>query len=545
MKINPLNLIDWYKADHRRQYPEGTSLIFSNFTPRKSRVEGVDHIVFFGLQYFIKEYLIKQWNENFFERPKEEVIAEYRESVESSLGVDAITYEHVEALHDLGYLPLCIMALPEGVRVPIDVPPLVIFNTEPEFFWLVNYLETIISAILWMPCTSATTAYEYRKLFEEGAKATMPIMTNSMNSIPSFQGHDFSFRGMPGLEAALMSSAGHALSFSGGDTVPVKHFLAEYYNTPLGSLPIALSIPATEHSVMCMGTQKDELETFENLITKVYPKGYVSIVSDTWNFWKVMTEYLPALKDKILARDGKVVIRPDSGNPVDIICGTFQPHHADFEDREYPEEKGAIELLWEIFGGTVNSKGFKELDPHIGLIYGDSITLERARQINNRLKAKGFATTNWVAGIGSYTYQFVTRDTYGFAMKATYGEIIHTPKSVCYEKGICMEEEAIVAEMGEQYRGIDICKDGCVQECAIKETREIFKDPKTDDGTKKSAKGLLAVFKDAKGRYFLMDRAKWADVANCEFQKVFFEGELLINYSFQEIRENLNKELWK
>ena len=164
------------------------------------------------------------------------------------------------------------------------------------------------------------------------------------------------------------------------------------------------SVNATEHSVMCAGTKGDELGTFRRLMD-TYPTGILSIVSDTWDLWTVVTDYLPALKDEIMSRDGKIVIRPDSGDPVDILCGYNSLTTDEFKGKAitvgdaHPANKGLIELLWETFGGTVNSQGYKVLDPHIGAIYGDSITPDRARQIINRLKLKGFASTNVVLGL--------------------------------------------------------------------------------------------------------------------------------------------------
>jgi len=410
MKINPLNQIDFYKADHRSQYPVGTELVFSNLTPRKSIDGKVDDVVFFGLQYFIKEYLMFKWNKYFFEEPKEKVVNDYKRRIETSLGKGAITFEHIEALHDLGYLPIEIKALPEGSLIPFKVPCLVIYNTKPEFFWLTNYLETILSCVLWGACTSATTAYRYKKILNEYADLTV-----GNRNFVQWQGHDFSFRGMFGFEAACISGAGHLLSFTGTDTIPAIDFHENYYGANAESELIGASVPATEHSVMCMGSEENEIGTFKRLISEIYPNGIVSIVSDSWDFWRVITEYLPQLKEMVLARQGKVVIRPDSGDPVKIICGDKDAAIGS------PEYKGAIECMWEIFGGTTTDKGFKLLDSHIGLIYGDSITVDRCKQICQNLMDKGFASFNVVLGIGSYTYQYVTRDTMGFAMKATYG----------------------------------------------------------------------------------------------------------------------------
>ncbi|MDR6560527.1 MULTISPECIES: nicotinate phosphoribosyltransferase [unclassified Arcicella] len=481
--MNPLLLTDGYKVDHRRQYPTGTTLVYSNWTPRKSRIQGIDEVVFFGLQYFIKKYILEDFETYFFKQPKEKVIKEYSRRINNYLGENQVGTKHIEDLHDLGYIPMVIKALPEGVSVPIRVPMFTMYNTKPEFFWLTNYFETLLSAVIWMPCTSATIAKQYRKILDKYA--------NETSSIPEFvdwQGHDFSMRGMAGIEAGVSSASGHLLSFTGTDTIPAVDFLEKYYNADSDNELIGGSVAATEHSVMCMGTTEGELATFKRLICDIYPQGIVSIVSDTWDLWKVLTEYLPALKNEISSRAGKVVVRPDSGDPVDIICGN--PN-----GKNEHERKGVIELLWDTFGGQINDKGYKELIPQIGAIYGDSITIDRATQICERLKAKGFASTNVVLGIGSYTYQYNTRDTFGFAMKATYGEVND-------------------------------------------EGREIFKDPITDDGTKKSAKGLMKIELED-GTYKLIDQVDWETEKQGALKEVFRDGELLIDQTLAEIRQRV------
>lgn len=481
--MNPLLLTDGYKVDHRRQYPTGTTLVYSNWTPRKSRIEGVDEVVFFGLQYFIKKYILEDFEQYFFKQPKEKVIAEYSRRINNYLGENQVGTKHIEDLHDLGYIPMVFKALPEGVTVPLRVPMFTMYNTLPEFFWLTNYFETLLSAVVWMPCTSATIAKQYRLVLDKYARET-----SSMPEFVDWQGHGFSMRGMAGVEAAIISGMGHLLSFTGTDTIPAIDFLEKYYNANSDKELIGGSVAATEHSVMCMGTIEDEIGTFKRLICEVYPKGIVSIVSDTWDLWKVLTDYLPKLKSEITDREGKVVIRPDSGDPVDIICGNP-------DGKTEHEQKGVIELLWDTFGGQTNAKGYKELIPQIGAIYGDSITVDRANQICERLKQKGFASTNVVLGIGSFTYQYNTRDTFGFAMKATYGEV-----------------------------------NG--------EGREIFKDPITDDGTKKSAKGLMKIVKE-NGKYKLIDQASWAEEQQGELKEVFRDGQLLVDESLAAIRKRI------
>jgi nicotinamide phosphoribosyltransferase len=525
MKMNPLTATDFYKTGHRKQYPAGSEYVYSNFTARSCRLTNLikenfdDKIVFFGLQGFIKT-LKETWDENFFNQPMEKVVAQYKRRMDNSLGVGAVPVDHIEALHKLGYLPIKIKALPEGSRVNIGVPVLTIINTVPEFFWFTNYLESLMSAELWRPCTSATTAYEYKKLLTQYAVET----GGSLDFVP-FQGHDFSFRGMGGYFDAITSGAGHLLSFVGTDTIPAIDYLEEFYGADSDKELVGCSVPATEHSVMCMGTMEDEVATFDRLISEVCPKGIVSIVSDTWDFWEVITKYTIILKDVIMQREGKVVFRPDSGDPVRILTGLkyydfdanpdkvgpspwagyeavkrngkFYEVMSDDSLVEIPEHvvKGAVECLWDIFGGNTNKKGYRTLDQHVGLIYGDAINLQRADKILKRLKAKGFASDNVVFGIGSFTYVFVTRDTYGFAMKATWGQV-----------------------------------NG--------EARELFKNPKTDTGFKKSAKGLLRVEKEGDD-YVLYDQQTKEQEEQGELKVVFEDGNLVVETTLSEMRDRL------
>jgi nicotinamide phosphoribosyltransferase len=567
---NPFLLADFYKIGHIEQYPENTEMIYSSWTPRTSRIKGIDKVVMFGLQGFIKQYLIDYFNDNFFNRPKEEVINEYARVIKYTLGVEKPETKHLEELHDLGYLPITINAIPEGTLVPLRVPMLTIFNSNPKFFWLTNFLETLMSAELWQPMTIATLSKQYRTILDRYALET----TGSTNGV-EFQAHDFSLRGMAGVEAGKKGGVGHLLSFVGTDSIPSITYAEAYYGADIETELVGTSIPATEHSVMTANSDyesRDELESFRRLIEDTYPNGFVSIVSDTYDFWKVVGEVLPALKDKIMARDGKVVIRPDSGDPVEIICGKYfkdltnekycdnledakaffyeelmdnlreeTPHgeHGDTEvygkfkydgkyyqlgieisydryDKQYyyidsheevffkeftPKlsDLGLIECLYNIFGGTVNDKGYKVLDPHIGAIYGDSITLERCEAICKLLKDKGFASTNIVFGVGSFTMQYNTRDTFGFAMKATFGV----------------------------FGGQD---------------KLMFKDPKTDNGIKRSQRGLVAVLKDDEGNIFYKDGFDRESYAVDEMQHfdllepVFKDGKLLLEQSLKDIR---------
>lgn len=475
--MNPMLMIDGYKLDHRRQYEPGTTRVYSNWTPRSSRVMGQDKVVFFGLQYFLDHYLHTLMQREFFLRDWEEVRTEYQTFVDGYLGPNSIGTDHIEALWELGYVPLEFRALPEGTLCPLRCPAVTVENTHPDFAWLTNYIETLMSAILWMPCTSATSAYRLRRLLNLAARAT--------GGDPSFvpwQGHDFSMRGMPGLEAATLSGMGHLLSFTGTDTIPAIIAAKQYYGSDDS---VGMSVPATEHSVMSCGGQHDEMATYSRLLA-LYPKGIVSIVSDTWDLWAVLTRILPALKDRIMARDGKLVIRPDSGDPVKIICGDPKA------PEDSPARKGVIELLWDTFGGTVTSTGHRQLDPHIGCIYGDAITFERAYDITIGLSRKNFASTNMVFGVGSFTYQHVTRDTYGFAMKATWAEV-----------------------------------NG--------EGRDLFKKPVTDNGIKNSATGRLAVTPD----FRVIQQATPKQEAESILAPVWRNGKFLRRQTFDDVRTTL------
>ena len=548
-KLNPLTAIDSYKLAHRAAYPEGTAEVYSNFTPRSVKHLNVDpkyktdEIVWFGGQAVIKD-MVDLWNEEFFFKEQfNPALSDYVKRVAPFAGSD-YSVKHLQKLYELGYLPLEIKVLPEGSRVSVGVPVLTIRNTHPEFFWLTNYLETALSAEMWKMSTSATIADYYRKIIENWAE-----ITGGNKDFIDFQAHDFSARGMSNMMDAAKSGAGHLLSFKGSDTISAVDYLAYHYDGD--NTFVAASVPATEHSIQC--AYADDYEYIKKLVTEIYPTGIVSVVSDGYDYWNVILNILPKLKDEILARPvnefgmSKVVIRPDSGDPVRIICGynyltavdvidlenqcdvlytNDKLHTADqvvkmtdgrfykFEveyyrdadgvrsveiGEEIPEHivMGSVQCLWDTFGGTVNNKGFATLDSHIGLIYGDSITLARAEEILKRLSARGFASDNIVFGVGSYTYQYNTRDTLGFAMKAT--NIVVNGKDM-----------------------------------------PLWKDPKTDDGTKRSAKGLLFVYAHVgTGKLTCQDQMTRRYERGGELKTIFLDGKMVNTKTLEEIRLKL------
>lgn len=449
--LNFILLLDGYKLDHRRQYPKNTQYIFSNYTCRASRIFGQNDAIFFGLQYTLQRYLIDLANETFFNRNVDEVCTEYQELLDSYLGPNDIGTDHIRALHQLGYLPLEFHAVPEGLKIPLNMPMFTVINTHPDFFWLVNYFETLLACTVWMGINSATVADRFHQISLEAAA--------EQGWDPAFcqwQGHDFSFRGMAGVEAAVISGAAHLLSFTGTDTIPAIAFLQQYY---YAEGLIGGSVAATEHSVMCAGGEFNESETVDHLLD-IYSAGILSIVSDTWDLYNMVDVVLPSKLERIMARDGKVVVRPDSGDPVKILCGDPD---ADPNSLEF---KGVVEILWDHFGGTTTVKGYKVLDTHVGTIYGDAINEQRRRDIKNGLAGKGFADCNVVFGIGSFTYQLNTRDVFAQAMKATFAMI-----------------------NGTEFK--------------------LQKDPKTDAGMKKSARGMIQLYIDDDGKITMEQDMDW------------------------------------
>lgn len=479
--MNPIFAIDGYKIGHIDQYPKGITQVWSNWTPRASRIKEVDHVIHFGLQYFLKKVLMDDFYMYFFYRKKEIVVNEYKEVIGKYLGIEPRT-EHIAALWDRYYLPIKIYSLPEGTATPLNTPSVVITNTDPKFFWLPNFLETMLSAYLWKASTSATTALRYRKILEKwGAAAGEKDL-----SYIDYQAHDFSFRGMSGVEDAILSGLGHLTSFKGTDSVPVVVAAKDYYDSPI----VQSSISATEHSVMCAGEESGEFETFKRLITEIYPNSPVSIVSDTWDLWKVLTDYVPRLRKEILERPSVTVLRPDSGVPELIICG--DPNSDNVNAR-----KGVLRLLAEALG-TVERKGQLPLIDNARAIYGDSITPERAEEILRRTVTElKLSPQNINFGVGSFTYTYCTRDTYGFAMKATA-----------------------------------IKKDG--------EIIPIFKKPVTDSGTKHSRRGIVSVWESPEG-LITKEESTEEDLNNCAYSIVFENGKLYNTQTMDQIRERIKR----
>jgi len=489
--MNILLTSDSYKTSHHLMLPEGATRIYANCTPRSFKyLDGAEYCISFGQQMVTR--WLKEEFDKFFNNP--EAVQEMKEYLSAHLGVD-YDVSHFQALHDLGYLPLEFKSLPEGIKVPAKVPIMTFWNTHDDFTWLPLYLETSISNMLWKPVTTATIAHMYRKNVDEWVSKT-----DKDSPLGDFMIHDFSSRGMSSVQSSMTSGTAFLTSSMGTDNLPALYGAKKYYDTDV----CAYSVFASEHSVSssCIGIMGEQgmIEYY----MKQYPTGILSIVSDTLDLTKVVKPeeggYLYELKEQIMKRDGKIVVRPDSApsplSPVEIVCGYDGELNSRMLEADYPEfyKKGLIECLWDIFGGTVNEQGYKVLDEQIGAIYGESINLERQVEIYQKLKEKGFASTNIVMGIGSYTLNMNSRDTLGIALKATYCEV-----------------------SGE---GVDI-----------------YKDPITDDGTKKSAKGLLRVVSE-NDELTLLDGQTWETEGGL-LTPLMRDGELLKSTTIQEIRDVL------
>lgn len=486
-RINPMLLIDYYKAVHAEMLPKNITKSVSYFTPRMSRVNRWDSVVMFGLQGFIKTYLIDYFNEEFFNKPIEEVVGKYKRLMDFTLGKDAYKIDKIEKLHKLGYLPIEIVALPEGTIVPMHVPMFGITNTHPDFAWLPQSLESLISAESWHPMLAATVGYTYRQIVNKYYD-----LTCDDNILRSKALGAFDFRGEECTESAIKAGAGWCLSFVNTATVPTIPYLEENYFCNCTKEPVAYGSPSTEHSVMCsnFSVDGDEITLLRRLLTEIYPNTSFSAVLDSYDYWNVIDNILPKLKKEIMEHNGCMLMRGDSGDCVEVVTKT-------------------VFKLWEEFGGTINSKGYKVLDPHVKAIYGDSITIQRCEEIYKILMENGFACSNVALGVGSFSFQCIeedgelkpfTRDTFSSCIKATYCEIDGKPTL-------------------------------------------IFKNPK-DGGFKKSQKGCCRVYTRCDGSICFEDGLTWEQVTDYEKRDnmlipVFKNGELLKEQSLEEVRNRL------
>lgn len=524
MKKNPCLMVDAYKLGHYFQMPAGVKTIYSTWTARYAKYHGngaYDKTVVFGHQGFCKEVLIDWFNENFFNADIDEIEADFKRKVGVIFHPGYADFSRFRKLHELGHLPIAVYGVPEGTLLPINIPDHIITNTDTEFAWLPQYLEDIWSCRLWLPTTSATTAY-YRR------KNVLPYAEKMCEDPVAATRHicgDFSMRGMENEDAAYVSTAGHLLSFDRTATVEGNSYLEQYYGADLtgGNVP-GLGVPSLEHSVVCqnvayykemmaMGQIPSYMRPYVSkamhdnweanliaemcfilrLLTEVQPEGMLTYVSDTYDYWGVVSKVLPVIKDVIMNRKGCFSVRPDSGDPVKIITGDPNAEPGS------PEFNGTLFMLKKIFGGSTNSKGYFVLDPHIRMIYGDAITAEIMESVCKWCTYDSMISIENIAfGIGAYTYQYVTRDTRGYAIKAT---------------------NAVFEGLGEV---------------------PLYKAPKTDSA-KKSPKGCVAVFRDCRDIQ-MVDGLTFEEAINYPGQMlelIYANGHMVKDESIYTIRDRL------
>lgn len=385
---NILTLTDSYKATHWKQYPKGSTKVYSYLESRGGKF---DNTMFYGLQYFIKQYLSGQV-------VTEEKIQQAKKLWDTHLGPGLFNesgWRHILDKHN-GHLPVRIKAVPEGTVVKTGNVLVTVENTDPEVPWLTNFLESILLQV-WYPITVGTLSREVKKNLINYLKKTTSYNPEEISGVVAFMLHDFGFRGVSSVESSGLGGSSHIINFMGTDTVPAILFAQEFYNT---ENPLAFSIPASEHSTMTSWGEPFEVKAMENMLDS-YPTGLVACVSDSFDIIRACRDYWgTALRDKILSRDGRLVIRPDSGDPVQTLKQIFH-------------------ILWDKFGGITNDKGFKVLDPHVRVIQGDGVNYESISDICNMMIEEGFSIENIAFGMGGALLQKVDRDTQKFAFKCS------------------------------------------------------------------------------------------------------------------------------
>ena len=481
--INPMLLCDFYKTVHSDMINPKMTKSMSYYTPRMSRVKRWDKVVMFGVQMFCKTWLIDYFNENFFELSEDEVVEEYTRVLDVTLGKGIYGTEKIRKLHRLGYLPIEITALPEGTMVPVHVPMFGITNTHDDFAWLPQALESLISAEMWYPQITATVGKTYRDIVNKYYAETVEDDVPRARALGAFD-----FRGDMCVDAALKAGAGWCLSFLLTATVPAIPYLESMFNCDCTKESVAFGSVSTEHFVMCSNyaVDGDEITFLRKMLTELYPNTSFSCVLDSYDYWNVIDNILPQLHDEILNHNGCMLMRGDSGDCVEVVTKT-------------------VFKLWEQFGGTVNSKGYKVLDPHVKAIYGDSITVQRCEEIYEILKNEGFACSNVALGVGSFSMHCIeednilkpfTRDTFSSCIKACYAEV----DGKCYP---------------------------------------VFKNPK-EGGFKKSQKGLCYVYEE-NGELRYKDEYTSENIPEGNLlETVFKDGKMIKDYTLDEIRQRLN-----
>lgn len=459
MLDNLILATDSYKLGHWQQYPANTEGVYSYFESRPGAK--YPETVFFGLQSILKS----------IPQVRYEHLAEAHEIARVHFGGPLFNYrgwEHVIDKHN-GRLPLRIKAVPEGTPVPVSNVLMTVENTDPECYWLTNAMESLLTHV-WYPSTVATASRAVKGMLA----AKLERAGSPLDGLP-YMLHDFGYRGASSHESAAIAVAGHLTSFVGADTLPAMLLALRDYNADLNKL--AFSVPATEHSVMTSLGPDGERQIVDRLF-ETHPAGILSVVADSYNIYEFVKAVGNEFKERILAREGVFVVRPDS---------VTQLHNT-------PETLTTwiLEQLWDDFGGTTTPKGFKVLDSHVRVLWGDGIDAHGIEKVVNRAMLNGFSPENLVFGMGGGMVQRVNRDTQRFAFK-------------------CSAQK----------------RDGV--------WHDVYKKPL--DASKASKAGRLALVEDPCYAYSTVSEEITIEHGGDQLQIVFEDGKLVNEQSFEEIRE--------
>ncbi|MBB3060061.1 nicotinate phosphoribosyltransferase [Microbulbifer rhizosphaerae] len=452
---NPILNVDSYKTSHYLQYPEGTQYVSSYIESRGGQFK---EAVFFGLQAFIKQYLTRPITRADVDEAEELCLAH-------GVPFNREGWEYILEEHR-GYLPIEIQAVSEGMVVPVRNVLAQVINTDPKCFWLTSYVETALLRAVWYPTTVATQSREAKQIIQRYLEET----ADNLDGLP-FKLHDFGARGTSSQETAALGGLAHLVNFQGTDTIAALVAGRRFYNAPMAGF----SIPAAEHSTMTSWGREQETEAYANMLTQFAGSGrLVAVVSDSYDLWNAIDNIWGGeLKERVENNGGTLVIRPDSGDPVDVVTQT-------------------IERLMRIFGARINDKGYRVLPDYIRVIQGDGISLHTIEGILAAMKARKQSADNIAFGMGAELLQKVNRDTMKFAMKASAVRV----------NGLW---------------------------------RDVYKDPVTDIG-KRSKKGRLALVRRGDGALGTIREQDLGDRSNL-LRPVFRNGELLVEQVLEEIRE--------
>ena len=450
---------DSYKFTHWKQYPPGTEFVYSYL---ESRGGMFGQTLFFGLQYYLKEYVSGSV-------VTEDDVVEAQSFVDQHLGPElfnAAGWRHIVTRHG-GRLPVVIKAVEEGSVVDVQNVLMTIENTDPKCWWLPNYLEALLLKV-WYPITVATLSRAIRQVF------LTALERSGAPALIDFKLHDFGYRGVSSEETAGIGAAAHLINFKGTDTVAGIRLLQKYYESREME---AFSIPAAEHSTITAWGRENEGKAYENMLTQ-FPQGLVAVVSDSYNVYEACEKlWGQLLKEKVLARPGTLVVRPDSGNPREVVLKV-------------------LGILAEKFGYETNHKGYRVLNPKVRVIQGDGVNYWTIQDTLTAMNRAGWSADNITFGMGGALLQQLNRDTQKFAFK-------------------------------------------CSNVTIAGEDRDVFKDP-VDGHDKASKRGRLALhFRD--GAWGTVRTSRGLEDQEDRLQTVFRDGEILVTQSVAHVREKASQ----